>query len=1048
MNLSSPFINRPVGTTVLAVGLFLVGVVSYTLLPVASLPNVDLPTIFISAAQPGADPATMAATVAAPLERRLSEIAGITQLTSRTRLGFTGISVQFELSRNIDAAARDVQAAINAALRDLPPDLPQVPTFRKANPAMDPILILALTSRTITPTAIYDVADTIIAQRISQVDGVAQTTVVGVEQPAIRVQVSPAAITSMGITLEDIRGAIVNSNVIGPLGMLEGRQQATTIAANDQLRTTDQYDSIVVRNVNGVIIRLSEIASIQAGVRDTLSAAWFNGQPAALLVVTKQANANVIDTVNRIRDVLADIRRWIPYDINVSVLSDRTEVIRTSVREMQVALLLSGLLIMTVVFLFLRRVPATLAAGVVVPLSLAGTCAAMWVAGFSINNISLLALAVSIGFVIDDAIVMIENVFRNMESGFPPRRAALEGVRQIGFTVIAMSASLLAAVIPLLFMGEIVGRVLREFSVTLVFAIVVSTVISLSVTPMICAHLVRNPPRPNETLLDRMVDAVMSRLINFYAWTLRRVLEHRVLTLIAMLVTVALTIVLYVKVPKGYVPQNDSGLVVGTTEGPLAISFHAMSALQQQVAAVAANDPAVDAVGSAVGTALSGTVNQGRLFITLKPRRERGQSTAEVIDRLRDRFSTVPGIQVFLVPAQEIGGSARQSKAQYEFTLWSPDIEELERWAPRIVERLTKVAGLNDVTTDRAQGGLQTKVVIDRVRAAKLGLRIQDIDNVLNNAFAQRQIVTIYTQRNQYRVVLEIDPRFQRDPTSLERIYLSPANAAKVIPPDTGATAPLGATASQVPLSAVARVENAIGPLVVNHQGLFPSITVSYNLKPGFGMEQAWTGIRQAVAEMHLPDAIHTEAAGVARDLNRTVNIQPILLVASLMAVYVVLGVLYENLAHPLTIISTVPSAGLGALLALEITHTELNVVAFIGIILLIGIVKKNGILLVDFALAGERQHGLAPVEAIYRACLERLRPILMTGLAALLGVVPIAIASGPGSDLRRPLAITIIGGLMVSQILTLYTTPVIYLLLNRLHQPVSGTSRTTTAGR
>ena len=1045
MNFSSLFIRRPVGTTLLAIGLFLVGLVGYSSLPVASLPNIDLPTIVVSANLPGADPATMAATVAAPLERRLSEIAGVTQLTSRSRLGSTGISVQFDLSRNIDAAARDVQAALNAAVRDLPPDLPQVPIFRKANPATAPVLILVLTSSTVPPTRIYDVADTVVAQRIAQVDGVAQTTVIGAEQPAIRVQVNPTALISMGIGLEDVRNAIVDANAVGPLGMLEGTQQATTIATNDQLHSAEEYDSVVVRNANGTIVQLSDVAAIHEGVRNTLSAAWFNGHPAVLLIVTKQANANVIDTVDRVHNVLADMKRWIPSDINVSVLSDRTEIIRTSVWEMQVTLLLTGLVVMLVVFLFLRRAAPSLAAGVVVPLSLAGTVAAMWVAGFSINNISLLALVVSIGFVIDDAIVMIENMFRNLEKGFSPLRAAFEGASQIGFTVVAISTSLLAAFIPLLFMGGIVGRVLREFSVTLVFAIVASTLISLSVTPMICAHLVRNPPSPDANLIDRIVNTVLSRMMDFYAWTLRSALKHSMLMLLAMVATVALTVALYIKVPKGYVPQDDSGLVFGTTEGSAATSFKAMAKLQQQAEGVVMSDPAVASVASAVGTILSTAINQGVLFITLKPRHERKQSTAEVIERLRDKLSTVAGIRVFLVPAQEIGAGARQSKAQYQFTLWSPDIDALQRWTHRVVERLKQAPGLTDVATDREQGGLQTNVVIDRVRAAKLGLQIQDIDAALNDAFAQRQISTIYAQRNQYRVVLEIDPRFQHDPSKLDRIYVTPSNAGKAggaaLVAGT-AELPLGVATNQVPLSAVAHFENSTGPIVINHQGLFPSITITYNLNRGVGLQQALAEIRQVVAEMHLPDTIHAEGAGLARDFARTVDTQPLLLVASLIAVYIVLGVLYESLAHPLTIISTLPSAGLGALIALQITNTELSVTAFIGIILLIGIVKKNGILLVDFALAGERQYGLAPAEAIYRACLERFRPILMTGIAALLGAVPLVLATGPGSELRRPLAITIIGGLIVSQILTLYTTPAIYLLLDRLHRRLSGPRR------
>ncbi len=706
---------------------------------------------------------------------------------------------------------------------------------------------------------------------------------------------------------------------------------------------------------------------------------------------------------------------------------------------------------MLVVFLFLRRATPTIAAGVTVPLSLAGTCALMWLAGFSIDNLSLMALAVSVGFVVDDAIVMIENVFRNLEAGSSPLRATIEGARQIGFTVVAISVSLIAAFIPLLFMGGIVGRLFREFSVTLAFAIAVSTVVSLSVTPMICAHFVRAPPSPSATWLDRVVSAVLDRLIRSYAGTLRNVLRHRALTMLVMLLTVALTVVLYVKVPKGYFPQDDTGLVFGGTEASTDISFKAMSELQQRAAAIVEADPAVAAVASSVGAStFNPSLNQGRLFISLKPLAERKITTARVVDRLREKLAAVTGLKVFMVPAQDLRVGARQSKAQYQFTLWGTDVDELQSWMPKVLAAVRKLPGLTDVSTDREQGGLQADVTIDRLAASRLCVQVQDIDNALNNAFAQRQISTIYTQRNQYRVVLEIDRQFQRDPTDLSRVYVKAsgsfagnAQCAGAIASAQATNAATGVVAgiapNEVPLSAVARFGKSIAPLVVNHQGQFPSITITYNLKPEAGIEQAAASIRETIADLHLPDTIHPEPAGDIKAFAQTVGAQPILILAALIAVYIVLGVLYESLAHPLTIISTLPSAGLGALLALALTGSELTVIAFIGIILLIGIVKKNGIMLVDFALDAERRRGLAPEQAIFEACLERFRPILMTTMASLLGAVPLAVAIGPGSELRRPLGITIIGGLLVSQALTLYTTPVIYLLLDRLHRRLWG---------
>jgi multidrug efflux pump len=1026
MNFSLPFIRRPIGTTLMAIGLFLTGAVAYRFLPVASLPSVDFPTINVSASRPGADPNTMAATVAAPLERRIGEIAGVTELTSVSSLGLARITVQFDLNRSIEGAARDVQAAINAALSDLPADIPTLPTFRKANPTATPILILALTSKTLLPSAVYDAADSVIAQRLSQVTGVADVTVAGSEQPAVRVRVDPARLAAMGLNLEDVRTAISNSNAMGPLGTFDGEKRAVTIGINDQLKAPADYNPVVVKTVNGTVIRLTDIATVRASVRNSRSAGWFNRDPSVILIITKQADANVIETVNRIYEVLPTLQQWIPAGIDISVLSDRTQTIRASVRDMQMTLGATILLVMMVVFLFLRRLAPTAAAGVTVPLSLSGTCACMWLAGFSIDNLSLMALAVSVGFVVDDAIVMIENMFRNLEAGMRPMRAALAGARQIGFTVVSISVSLIAAFIPLLFMGGIVGRLFREFSVTLAFAIVVSTIVSLSVTPMICAYFVRQGPSPDATWLDRAVESVLGRMIRFYDRTLRFVLANRMLAVIVFIATIALTADLYIKTPKGFFPQDDTGLIFGLTQASTDVSYEQMEALQQKAMEIVLADPAVSGSGSSVGASgFNASVNRGRLFISLKPLAERGGvSTQAVVARLRTKVTNIPGLRVFMVPAQDLRIGGRQSDAQYQFTLWSADVDELNKWVPQAMDAVKGIRGVTDLNTDREQGGLQANVVIDRDDAARLGVRIQDIDNALNDAFSQRQISTVYLTRNQYRVILEVDRKYQRDPTDLTQIYVS------------------GSGNKQVPLSAVAHVERGIAPLVVNHQGQFPAVTITYNLLPNVAIEDVTGEIERAVAQLHMPDSIHADFAGDIRAFKQSAGAQPLLLLAALLAVYIVLGVLYESLAHPLTIISTLPSAGLGALLALQLFNTELTVIAFIGIILLIGIVKKNGIMMVDFALEAERKRGLSPAQAIREACLERFRPILMTTLAAMLGAVPFVIAAGPGSELRRPLGITIIGGLLVSQVLTLYTTPVIYLLLDRLHRRLGGANQ------
>jgi multidrug efflux pump len=1015
-SISEPFIRRPVGTTLLAIGLFLIGAVAYEFLPVAAVPNVDFPMIRVSASRPGADPTVMAGTVAAPLERRLGQIAGINQITSTSSLGSTSIQLQFNIGRNIDRAARDVQAAINASLADLPGDLPSLPRFRKANPAAAPVFVLALTSKTITPSAIYDVADTVIAQRISQVPGVGEVTVTGADQPAVRIALNPVALSNAGIATDDVRLAIISANPLGPVGIFNGGRQSETLSINRQMRTAAEFRDILIKSANGSFVRLADVAEVEDSVRNSRSIAWFNKQPAVLIQITKQGDANVIDMVDRVKALIPELKQWIPASVEISTLTDRTGTIRASVEDMQWTLLATAFLVMLVVFVFLRRMTPTIAAGVSVPLALAGTCAGMWLAGFSIDNLSLMALAISIGFVVDDAIVMIENMYRNLEQGMRPYAAALEGARQIGFTVLSISLSLVAAFTPLIFMDGIVGRLLREFSLTLTFAIVVSTVVSLTVTPMICAHYIKETTSADATWFDRVVEGSLSRVVMFYEWTLRAVLGFPYLTLLVFFATIALTVTLYIKTPKGYFPTDDSGFVIGSTRASADTSFQTMLGLQQRLADIVMADPAVAGIGSSLGGASrGGGANRGFMFISLKPPAERGGlTTAQVIDRLRKNLYQVAGIRLFMFAAQDIRAGGRQSDSDYQYTLSSANLELLQKWAPLVAKRMETVEGITDVSSDREPGGLQLTLAIDRQKASSLGVRVQDIDNALNNAFSQRQISYIYTQRNQYMVVLEIDPKFQSDPSNLERIFVA------------------GNGAAQVPLSAVVRYERGLSPLAVFHSQSFPSTTVSFNLLPDVPLEVATHNIQRAVEELHMPEGIRGSFDGNAGDFNRTAGRQPLLILGALVAMYIVLGVLYESLAHPLTIISTLPSAGLGALLALQVTNTPLTIIAFVGIILLIGIVKKNGIMIVDFALDAERHRGLSSADAIFEACSVRFRPILMTTMAALFAGIPLVIATGPGTELRRPLGITIIGGLLVSQVLTLYTTPVIYLLIDR----------------
>ncbi len=1026
MNFSRPFILRPIGTTLLAIGLTLAGAIAFKFLPVSSLPNFAIPFINVTAGRPGADPATMAATVAAPLERRLGEISGVSEITSSNGLGSTRISLMFDPSRKIDNAARDVQAAINAALADLPNDLPALPAFRKANPAAAPILIVALTSKTMPGSAIYDVADTVIAQRIAQVEGVAQVTISGAEQPAIRVKVNPGLLSSVGLSIEDVRVALTNANTVTPLGAIDGTTTLTAIETNAQLLSVDDYKKLVVKAASGNVIRLSDVATVEQGTRNTRSAATFDRDPSVLLFITKDGEANVIDTVDRVKELLPELQRFVPAGIDFTIMSDRTLTIRASVRDMEFTLTLAIVLVMLVVFLFLRRASPTIAAGITVPLSLAGTLAAMWLAHFSINNLTLMALAVSVGFVVDDAIVMIENMFRNMEAGLSPMRAALAGARQIGFTVISISISLLAAFIPLLFMGGVVGGMLREFSITLAFAIIISTAVSLSVTPMICAHFVKGAASANASLFDRIVEGSLTAMETAYANTLAVVIRWKWSTLVVLLAVIAATVNLYVKTPKGFFPQDDAGLISAQTEAAADISFEKMNELQLKLVDIILKDPAVAHIGASTGASFfNATSNTGRMFIALKPLDERdGKTSQQVIDRLRRPLNSVEGIGTFMFPVQDVRAGGRQSKSNYQFTLWGSDVDELYAAVPKVLDRVRHLANFVDVTTDREQGGNQLNITIDRQASARLGVSTADINNALNNAFAQRQVSLIYGARNQYRVILEVDPRYQRGPSDLDRMFVA------------------GAKGIQVPLTNVLKIEAGLAPLVVNHQGPFPAVTISYNLTEGASIDDARKSLQSTIAQLNLPESIHAEAAGDAKAFANQAGSQPLLIVAALLAVYIVLGVLYESLAHPLTIISTLPSAGLGALVALQMYGMELSLIAFIGIILLIGIVKKNGIMLVDFALEGERTRGLTPEQAIFEAARARFRPILMTTLASLLGAIPLAIATGPGAELRRPLGITIIGGLVVSQILTLYTTPAVYLLLDRLHHKLTGKER------
>ncbi len=1014
MSISEPFIRRPVATTLLSFSLLLAGAVAYRFLPVASLPSVEFPVIQVQAILPGASPETMASSVATPLERQFGRIAGVTEMTSSSLLGATTVVLQFDLNRSIDAAARDVQAAINAARSQLPAGLVNNPTYRKVNPADAPILILALTSDAMPIGRVFDAADSVLAQKLAQVEGIGQVVVGGGAKPAVRVRVDPSLLTQLGIGLEQVRAGLRSVNANAPKGQLTDAATSWTIQATDQLFDADEYRPVIVAWQNGAPVRLGDIASVESSVEDLRTAGLANGKRAVLLVVFRQPGTNIIETVDRVTALMPELRASISPAIDISVVLDRTTTIRASFRDIQLTLLLSIALVVLVVFLFLRKGSATTIPSVAVPLSLLGTFGGMYLLGYSLDNLSLMALTISTGFVVDDAIVVLENITRYIEAGESPMAAALKGSREIGFTVLSMSVSLVAVFIPILLMGGIVGRLFREFAVTLTLAIVVSLVVSLSTTPMMCARLLKPIPPGGHGRLYRLSERAFTLLLSAYAATLGWVLRHQRVTLLVMLVTIGLNIYLFAIVPKGFFPQQDSGRIIGSIQASQDISFPAMREKMAEFVNIVLTDPAATAVVAFTGGNLN-TQNTGRMFISLKPLHERKVSADQIIGRLRGKLAHVPGANLFLQSVQDLRIGGRASNAQFQYTLQSTDLTELNTFAPRMLAKLRTLEGLRDVNTDQQNRGLQAALVIDRDTAGRLGIQAQAIDDTLYDAFGQRQVSTIYTALNQYHVVLEVAPEFQQNPEALNAIYVK------------------SSTGAQVPLSAITHFAPSTTPLAVNHQGFFPSVTLSFNLAAGIALSDAVTSIQGAERDVGLPASVRASFQGTAQAFQDSLSNQPILILAALVTVYIVLGVLYESYVHPITILSTLPSAGVGAIIALMLCGMDLNVIALIGIILLIGIVKKNAIMMIDVALDVERREGKAPAAAIYEACLLRFRPIMMTTSAALLGALPLAVGTGTGAELRRPLGITIVGGLLVSQALTLYTTPVVYLYLERL---------------
>jgi hydrophobe/amphiphile efflux-1 (HAE1) family protein len=1017
MNVSAPFIARPIATSLVMAGILLIGAAAYPLLPVAPLPEVDFPTIQVSSQLPGASPETMASSVATPLERQFSQIPGVTQMTSTSALGSTSITVQFELSRDIDAAAQDIQAAINAAGGQLPKNLPNPPTYRKVNPADSPILIFAVRSDVLPLTAVDDYAENILGQQISQITGVAQVSVGGQQKPAVRIQVDPAKLASLGIGLEDVATVIATATVDSPMGSIDEARRNFAIYDNDQILAADAWNDVVVTYRNGAPVRVRDIGRAVDGAEDTRHAAWANNQRAILLPVFKQPGANVLDTVGRIKAALPRLQAAIPPAVKVDILTDRTTTIRASVSDVQFTLLLTIALVVMVIFLFLRSPWATIIPSVTVPLALIGTFAMMYVLGFSIDNLSLMGLTISVGFVVDDAIVMLENVYRHMEDGSPPLQAALKGSAEIGFTIVSISLSLVAVFIPLLLMGGIIGRLFREFAVTVTMTIAISAVVSLTLTPMMCSRFLRNEREIRHGRLYLTVERGFELMLAGYRHSLDFVLRHQLVTLVVFVGMLVASAVLFLVIPKGFFPQQDTGLVTGISEMAQDVSFPEMMRLQQELAAVVAKDPDVASFADVIGSNGGQTLNNGRFYINLKPRDQRTASADQVINRLRAQLVKVEGAALFLQAAQDITVGGRTSRTQYQYTLQDANLDELNAWAPKMLDKLKTLPELQDVATDLQMSGETLTLTIDRDRAARFGIQPQLINDTLYDAFGQRQVAQYFTQINSYHVVLEVTPEMQADTATLDKIYVKS--------PITG---------EQVPLSTFAKYNTrSVTYLSISHQGQFPAVTLSFNLRPGVSLGQAVTAIQKAEAQIGKPAALIGTFQGNAQAFQSSLSSEPYLIAAALVVVYIILGILYESYVHPLTILSTLPSAGVGALLMLMIFGYDLSVIALIGIILLIGIVKKNGIMMVDFAITAERQ-GMAPIEAIRQACLLRFRPIMMTTMSALLSGLPLMLGTGTGSELRRPLGFAMVGGLLLSQALTLFTTPVVYLYLDRLN--------------
>ncbi|MFI0348596.1 MAG: efflux RND transporter permease subunit [Chthoniobacterales bacterium] len=1014
MNISEPFIRRPVATSLLAAGVFLLGIIAWIFLPVASLPNVEYPTISVKASLPGADPETMASSVASPLERHFTSIAGIDEITSQSMSGVCWINLQFSLSRNIDRAARDVQAAINASASELPEAMPSLPMLKKTNPNDIAVIVLALTSDSYRPTELYDFAYQLLVPKISQIPGVSEVDIKGSAKPAIRIRLNPSMLGSMGLTVDDVRNSIVSANALLPKGSMVGDTLNYSIESNDQLLKPEDYENLMITKGSTGVIKLGDLAQIVLSNENAFATASFNGKRAVFLLIRKQAGTNIIDVSNHVMAALPQLRSWLPSSVNLSIITERTGTIRASLREVKWSLLLSLLLVGLICFVFLRKIKIMLIALITVPLCFAGTFIVLWLLHESIDNLSLMALIVAVGFVVDDAIVVIEVIVREIELGASAFEAALIGSKQIGFTVISISISLIAAFIPIFFMNGLPGRMLHEFAICLAVAIILSALVSLILTPMLCSRFLKNHADEKENFISRWFEMCFQKLLALYGRILRSALQQKRVMFLLMLVTLVLTIWLYVISPKGFFPTQDTGMIVGVTEAGQDISFRVMEEKQKQIDAIIQSDPGVNTVGSFI----SGSSNKGNMMISLKPQIKRKSSAEEIIARLSHLTASLPGISLFLQPVQDIRIGGRVSKGLYIYALDGPDFKELTEWVPQLVEKLKKIPQLKNVSSDQEFLGLQASVVIDHDKASRLGITTKQIDSLLYSAFGQRQITTLYTPRNEYHVVLEVERQFLEDPSALHKVFL------------------MSSTGQQVPLSAVTHLEMGNTALSVPHQGEFPTISISFNTAPGVALGEAVELINQASKEIHFPANIHGSFQGTAKVFAQSQKSQVFLILAALIAVYLVLGILYESFIHPMTIISTLPSAGLGALLALRYYRMDLSIVAIIGIILLIGIVKKNAILMIDYALDAKKKiSSLSAHDAIYQACMARFRPIIMTTFAALFGALPLAFAHGDGSEFRQPLGITIVGGLIVSQALTLFTTPVIFLLLERFRR-------------